>query len=79
MNPAPFFTEATQKRVTLGNFDDDFDKIKDVDWIIEVVVERMDIKQSVMARIEEHAERHRRDLDEHVRPPDQRDRRRPLG
>jgi len=55
MNPAPFFTPAVQKRVTLGNFDDDFDKIADVDWIIEVVVERMDIKQSVMKRIEEHA------------------------
>src|SRR5690606_5322929 len=47
MNPAPFFTEATQKRVTLGNFADDFDKIADVDWVIEVVVERMDVKQSV--------------------------------
>ncbi len=55
MNPAPFFTPAAQKRVTLGNFDDDFEKIGSVDWVIEVVVERMDIKQSVMARIEEHA------------------------
>ncbi|MEM1042818.1 MAG: 3-hydroxyacyl-CoA dehydrogenase NAD-binding domain-containing protein [Bacteroidota bacterium] len=55
MNPAPFFTPAVQKRVTLGNFDDDFDKISSVDWVIEVVVERMDIKQSVIARIEEHA------------------------
>ena len=52
MKPAPFMTPAAQKRVTLGNFDDDFDKIGDVEWIIEVVVERMDIKQSVMERIE---------------------------
>ncbi|MEM6328280.1 MAG: 3-hydroxyacyl-CoA dehydrogenase NAD-binding domain-containing protein [Bacteroidota bacterium] len=55
MNPAPFFTPSAQKRVTLGNFDDDFEAIAEADWIIEVVVERMDIKRSVMARIEEHA------------------------
>ena len=55
MNPAPFFTDAVQKRITLGNFDDDFASIADADWIIEVVVERMDIKRDVMARIEEHA------------------------
>ncbi len=55
MNPAPFFTDAAQKRVTLGNFDDDFDEIGEAEWVIEVVVERMDVKQQVMARIEEHA------------------------
>ena len=52
MKPAPFFTDEAQKRVTLGNFDDDFDKIGEADWVIEVVVERMDVKQQVMARIE---------------------------
>lgn len=55
LKPDPFFTPETAKRVTLGNFDDDFARIGDADWIIEVVVERMDVKQSVMARIEEHA------------------------
>ena len=52
MKPEPFMTPAAMKRVTLGNFDDDFDAIGDADWVIEVVVERMDIKQSVMERIE---------------------------
>ena len=52
LRPDPFFTAAVQKRITLGNFDDDFDTIRDADWIIEVVVERLDVKQSVMARIE---------------------------
>jgi 3-hydroxyacyl-CoA dehydrogenase len=52
LNPNPFFTKEVVKRIQLGNFDDDFDKIADVEWVIEVVVERMDIKQSVMARIE---------------------------
>lgn len=55
MNPAPFFAPSVQKRVRLGNFDEDFTLIADADWIIEVVVERMDIKRDVMARIEEHA------------------------
>ena len=55
MNPAPFFSPTVQKRVSLGNFDEDFERIAEADWVIEVVVERLDIKQSVMARIEEHA------------------------
>jgi len=55
MKPEPFMTPKAMKRITLGNFDDDFDKIGDADWVIEVVIERMDIKQSVMARIEEAA------------------------
>ena len=55
MNPEPFMEDAAVKRVTLGNFDDDFDKIGDADWVIEVVVERMDVKKEVLARIEEAA------------------------
>ena len=55
MKPDPFFTEAAQKQITLGNFDDDFDKIGEADWIIEVVVERMDVKQQVMERVEKAA------------------------
>ncbi|WP_420454113.1 3-hydroxyacyl-CoA dehydrogenase NAD-binding domain-containing protein [Rubrivirga sp.] len=52
MKPDPFFSADAQKRITLGNFDDDFDKIGDADWVIEVVVERMDVKQQVMERVE---------------------------
>ena len=55
MKPDPFMSAEAQKRITLGNFDDDFDKIGDADWIIEVVVERMDVKQEVMERIEKTA------------------------
>ncbi|MEM6647770.1 MAG: 3-hydroxyacyl-CoA dehydrogenase family protein, partial [Bacteroidota bacterium] len=52
MKPAPFFTAAAQKRVKLGNFDEHWDWLAEADWIIEAVIERLDIKQSVMARIE---------------------------
>lgn len=55
LNPDPFMGEAPKRRVTLGNFDDDFERIAEADWIIEVVVERLDVKRDVMARIEEHA------------------------
>ena len=53
--PDPFMSEAAKRRVSLGNFEDDFAKIGACDWIIEVVVERMGIKRDVMKRIEEHA------------------------
>ncbi len=55
LKPDPLFTPDAAKRVTLGNFEDDFHRIGEADWIVEVVVERMDVKQAVMARIEEHA------------------------
>ncbi len=58
LKPAPFVQEAAKKRITLGNFDEHFDQLADKDWIIEVVVERMDIKQQVMARIEAVASDH---------------------
>ena len=55
MKPEPFMEPAAMKRITLGNFDDDFDKIGEADWVIEVVIERMDIKKDVLARIEKAA------------------------
>ncbi len=52
LNPAPLFDKDIEKRIRLGNFDEHFEQIGEVDWVIEAVVERMDIKRSVMARIE---------------------------
>ena len=39
-------------RISIGNLEDDFDKIADVDWIIEVVVENLQIKKDLFKRIE---------------------------
>jgi 3-hydroxyacyl-CoA dehydrogenase len=53
-NPSPLYDKHFAKRITTGNFDDDLPKIKGCDWVIEVVVERLDIKQQVYANVEKH-------------------------
>lgn len=53
-NPSPIYDKAFVSRISTGNFDDDINKLKDQDWIIEVVVERLDIKQQVFAKVDEH-------------------------
>jgi len=53
MKPAPFGKTDFAKRVQVGNFEDDFDELKDADWICEVIIEKMDIKKDMMARIDE--------------------------
>ncbi|CAN5118746.1 3-hydroxyacyl-CoA dehydrogenase/enoyl-CoA hydratase family protein [soil metagenome] len=52
-NPSPVFTKDVIKRITTGNFSDDLQKIKDCDWVIEVVVERLDIKKSLFDQVEQ--------------------------
>lgn len=53
-NPSPIYHQDFAKRITTGNLEDDIKKVKDVDWIIEVVVERLDIKQQVFEKLEKH-------------------------
>ncbi|HQD12327.1 MAG TPA: 3-hydroxyacyl-CoA dehydrogenase/enoyl-CoA hydratase family protein [Chitinophagales bacterium] len=50
--PAQAYSPASAARVTLGNFEDDMPKIKDCDWIIEVVIERLDIKKQVFEKVD---------------------------
>ncbi len=52
--PAPLYDVSFAKRITTGNLTDDIAKVKDVDWIIEVVVERLDIKKQVFENLEKH-------------------------
>jgi len=51
--PAPLYDIAFASRITTGNFDDDLNKIADYDWIIEVVVEKLEIKQSIFEKVEQ--------------------------
>lgn len=50
--PSPIYDQKFADRITTGNTEDDMAKIATVDWIIEVVVERLDIKQKVFEQIE---------------------------
>ena len=50
--PANLFSDRRADLVTLGNFEDDLDRIAEADWIIEAVVERLDIKHEILARVE---------------------------
>ena len=50
--PAPLYHKSFASRISTGNFEDDFEKISDADWIIEVVVERLDIKQQIFEKVD---------------------------
>jgi 3-hydroxyacyl-CoA dehydrogenase len=51
-NPSPIFTKSVVNRIKTGNFDDNMKDIANCDWIIEVVVERLDIKQLIYEKVE---------------------------
>ena len=51
-NPSPLYSKRFAQRITTGNFDDDLAQIAGCDWVIEVVVERLDIKQQLFERVE---------------------------
>ena len=53
-NPSPAYHKDVVKKVTTGNFDDDLKGISGCDWVIEVVVERLDIKRSLYEKVEQH-------------------------
>jgi len=52
--PSPIYHPSFASRITTGNLEDDIAKVKDVDWIMEVVVERLDIKKQVFEKLEKY-------------------------
>tara|TARA_R110002072_G_scaffold41085_5_gene115830 strand:- start:13916 stop:16324 length:2409 start_codon:yes stop_codon:yes gene_type:complete len=52
--PSPVYHKSFANRITTGNLEDDIAKVKDADWIIEVVIERLDIKKQVFDNLEKH-------------------------
>ena len=53
-NPSPVYHKDVIKKITTGNFSDNMKDIATADWIIEVVVERLDIKQSIFTEVEKY-------------------------
>lgn len=52
--PAPLYLSEFADRIETGNFEDDFPRIAECDWVIEVVVERLDIKQKIFEQVDNH-------------------------
>lgn len=52
-NPSPVYTKKALNKIKTGNFDDDMPKIAGYDWVIEVVVENLDIKKKVFEQVEQ--------------------------
>ena len=50
--PAAFMEPSLARLVTVGNFEDDLKKLADVDWIIEAVVENLEIKRALLRKVE---------------------------
>src|ERR1700738_3125553 len=50
--PAAFFEPSLARLVTIGNFEDDLKRLSEVDWIIEAVVENLDIKRALLKKVE---------------------------
>jgi len=53
-NPSPVYTKDVIKKITTGNFTDNMKDIANADWIIEVVVERLNIKQLIFTEVEKY-------------------------
>src|SRR5581483_6336302 len=53
-NPSPVYTKDVVKKITTGNFTDDMKEIAKCDWVIEVVVERLAIKQQLFTEVEKY-------------------------
>src|SRR5580693_2107344 len=50
--PAAFFEPSLAKLITIGNFEDDLKKLAEVDWIIEAVVENLDLKRALLQKVD---------------------------
>ncbi len=53
-NPSPVYSKDVVKLIQTGNFDDDFARVAEADWIIEVVVERLDVKKQIFEQVEKY-------------------------
>lgn len=52
LKPDPFFTADAANQITIGGFDTDLETVAEADWLIEAIVERIDLKRDLLARLE---------------------------
>src|SRR5207237_9915639 len=52
LKPDPFFTPDAAPLISIGGFDTDLARLKDVDWILEAVVEQLDVKRALLERVD---------------------------
>ena len=52
VKPASFMSQAARRLVRVGNLEDNLEQLVEVDWIVEAVVERLDVKRQLMARVD---------------------------
>src|SRR5690606_14686240 len=52
LKPDPFFTPGTWRLITTGSFDEGIPQLAGVDWVLEAVVEQIDIKRELLARVD---------------------------
>ena len=70
LKPAPFMLGTNANLIEIGNFTDDMAKLKDCDFVIEAVVERLDIKHKLFAEVEKNMQSGRGDRFKHERNSD---------
>ena len=54
LSPNPFFSSDLKRRIRLGGFDEDLETLAECDWIVEAIVERLEIKQALLERVDGH-------------------------
>ena len=52
LKPDPFFTADTWKLITTASFDEGLKRMPEADWILEAVVERLDVKRSLLEKVD---------------------------
>src|ERR687891_477590 len=53
--PAALMSQSVAERMRIGNFEDDLERVAEADWVLEAIVEKLEPKQELMARVEELA------------------------
>jgi len=54
LTPSPFFTHQVETLISIGGFETDLARLRQVDWIIEAIVEQIDVKRELLAKVETH-------------------------